>query len=69
MVSPVSEGPFELTEPTGPRVRVEGGLVYVRLELSRQHETRGRWDIEIVLDSETAHELGTELVEKANKIP
>jgi hypothetical protein len=67
MVSPTGREQFELKPQTTPRVRVEGGVVYARLELSRLNETRGHWDVEILLPPKIANELGAELLEAAKK--
>jgi hypothetical protein len=48
-------------------VRVEGGVVHVRLELSKLNETRGHWDVEILLSPKIANELGAELIENLKK--
>jgi hypothetical protein len=69
VTNPKDEGPFSLKKQTTPRVRVEGGVVYVRLELSRLNETGGQWDVETLLHPRMANELGAELIEAANKSP
>jgi hypothetical protein len=69
MPNPTEEGPFELKQTTTPRVRVEGGVVYVRLELSKVHDTYGKLEIEILLPPRTANELGAELIGAAKKAP
>lgn len=68
MTNPKDHSPYELKPQTLPRVRVEWGYVFVRLELTSTSEPFDVLDIELKLPRHIASTLGEELVQAARKL-